>query len=259
MKKVLFLSIVLVLLAVIGYSSYQLLDINRSTAQEAELHNQLMQYRPAPQFLISVSPLDEFSDESYTEADLVLRVNQSIVDLQASHPDAVGWLTIPNTRVDYPFVQGVDNKQYLHLDLNQNQSAAGTIFMDFRNNSDFSDFNTIIYGHHMRSGSMFAALQEFDKQAFFEANRTGTIFLANATYEIEFFAFAVIQPNDAMIYNPAITTDTDRIAFLDYINTTARHWRDIGATENDRIVTLSTCNYEFNNARMVLVGRLIEN
>ncbi|MCL2562612.1 MAG: class B sortase [Oscillospiraceae bacterium] len=255
MKRLLILLSVFALLGVIGYSGYRLQDINQNTAQEAELHRWLMQFHP----MLQASPSDEPAPALLAERAPVPQVNQSILDLQAEFPDAVGWLTIPNTEVDYPFVQGTDNDYYLRRDLHQQRASAGTVFMDYRNNSGFSDFHTLIYGHHMRSGSMFAALQKFDDQAFFEANPTGTIFLTNATYEIEFMAFAVIRPNDAMIYDPLITTAEDKIAFLGYVRDIARHYRDIGTAENDRIVTLSTCNYEFNNARMVLIGRIVQN
>ncbi|MCL2408003.1 MAG: class B sortase [Oscillospiraceae bacterium] len=249
--RIILLGIAVVLLAVIGYSGYQLRVISRNNAQESEIREWVMQYHPMSR---AANPAD-LPAESYGSP----KINQSIVDLQAALPNVVGWLIIPNTGVDYPFVQGADNDQYLHSDLNQRRSAAGTLFMDFRNSREFSDFNTIIYGHHMRSGSKFGSLQSFDNRAFFEANRSGTIFLSDKTYEIEFMAFAVIQPDDAMIYNPMIMTDTDKIAFLDHVESIARHYRDIGITLNDRIVTLSTCNYEFDNARMVLVGRLNEN
>jgi len=266
MKKAIFLSLALTLLAVISYSGYQLWIINQNTVQEAEVHRWLMQYHPLVFAGSSNEPavraLTEFPSEpavmAAEEAALVPQiVNQSIVDLQAARPDVTGWLTIPHTRIDYPFVQSGDNAQYLHLDLNDRRSAAGTIFMDFRNSRELTDFNTIIYGHHMRNGSMFGTLQLFNSQSFFDDNRTGTIFLVGATYEIEFIAFAVIQPNDAVIYNPNITTEADKHTFLDHVRSVARYDRDVDVTADDRLITLSTCNYEFHNARMVLVGRLV--
>ncbi|MCL2427460.1 MAG: class B sortase [Oscillospiraceae bacterium] len=258
MKKFVFLGIVLALFGVIAYSSYQLIDINRSTAQETELHNRLIQYRTAPQQLASDTQLGDSIVElsMSTEIEPVPFVDQSILNLQASFQDVVGWIEIPNTRVYYPFAQGDDNDHYLYYDLEQNRSAAGTIFMDYRNSDEFTDFNTIIHGHHMRSGSMFATLQQFNNQAFFDNNDSATIYLLNATYQIEFMAFAVIQPDDMIIYNPMITSAADKIEFLDYVRNIARYYRDIGVMANNRIVTLSTCNYEFSNARMVLIGRL---
>jgi len=240
-KRILFATIALVLLAVMSYSGHQLLEINRGNAQQAQLHHQLIAYRPAlPDFF-----------EPDTD-----RTNQSILHLQAQFQDVVGWLTIPGTGVDYPFVQGRNNDEYLHLDLNQRWSAAGTVFMDYRNQSDFSDFNTILFGHHMRNGTMFGTLQHFNHRDFFQRNERGLLFLANQTYAIDFMAFAVISPYDAIVYNPVISTDEEKLAFLQHVENIARHYRDIGVTVHDRVVVLSTCNYEFDDARMVLIGKL---
>jgi sortase B len=249
LKPFLLRGIALVLIAVISYSAYQLWGINRNYAQEAEMHSRIQQYSP-------VLRASSSSDSHVPDEEPVI-VNQSIIDLQARYPDVVGWLTIPNTQIDYPFVRGNDNDYYLHLDLDQNWSSSGTIFMDYRNSKDFSDFNTIIFGHNMRNGSMFGTLQNFNDQNFFDTNRTGTIFLANKTYEVEFIAFAVVKLDDAIVYNPNISTETDKITFLDHVKNIARHYRDVDITANDRIITLSTCNYEFNDARMVLIGRIL--
>ena len=260
--RILFFILACGLLAVISYSGYQLWDIHQNHVQEAEIHSRLMQFRPEAQGT-SLAPHRPEStpvgaDESASDDAPVPRVNQSIVDLQTAHPGAVGWLTVPNTQIDYPFAQGENNATYLHLDLDGRWSAAGTLFMDFRNSRDFSDFNTILFGHHMRNGSMFGTLQSFNNQAFFEENRTGTIFLADKTYAIDFFAFAVIEPDDGIIYDSMIQADGDKAAFLAHVNRAARYYRDVDVTPDDRIVTLSTCNYEFDDARMVLIGKLTE-
>jgi len=236
-----------VLAAMVCYSGYRLFGIRYNYAQEAEMHSSLMPFRPTSQAL----PI--YNVPSYTST---LIVNQSIIDLQTKYPDIIGWLTIPNTRVDYPFAQSADNDFYLYRDLDANRSQAGTIFMDFRNNNDFSDFSTILFGHNMRNGSMFGTLQSFNNATFFDENRTGIIFLANKTYNLEFIAFAVIGPNDLVIYNPNITTETDKIAFAEHVRNIARHYRNIDITIDDQIIILSTCSYEFDNARMVLIGRI---
>ena len=253
------------LLAVIAYSSLQLWDIHQIGVQEAEIHSRLMQYKPetepaipatlTPESTSAPDRADESTPDPAPDPD-TSGANPSIVALQATRPEAVGWLTVPNTQIDYPFAQGKDNEHFLYLDLDQRWSASGTIFMDFRNSRDFSDFNTVLFGHHMRNGSMFGTLQHFNDRAFFEANQHGTIFLADQTHTIDFFAFAVIPPDDAVIYNPTITTEAEAAAFLDHVESTARYFRDIGVTANDRLITLSTCNYEFYDARMVLIGRL---
>jgi len=248
-RRIVFRSITFVLAVIIIYSAYQLWDINRGYAQAEQLHRRLLEHMPTPQTSASSASSDSYA---------ALAVNQSIIDLQEKYPDAIGWLTIPNTLINYPFVQGNDNDYYLHLDLDKNQSKAGTIFMDYRNSEDLSDFNNIIFGHNMRNGSMFGTLQNFNDQDFFDNNRTGTIFLANKTYEIVFMAYAVIKPNDIVIYSTMQTADADKLSFFEYVKSIARYYRDIEVTEGSRIVTLSTCSYEFNNARMVLIGKITD-
>ena len=259
-KLILLRSVAFVLIAIIGYSGYQLWGINQMHAQEAQIHSRLLHYKPVP--LGSGPSISPASSPYIAEPKLKPKpvLNQSILDLQAEYNDVVGWLTIPGTQIDYPFAQSNDNDYYLHMDLDQNRSAAGTIFMDYRNSKDFSYFNTIIFGHNMRNGSMFGTLQDFNDRDFFDNNKTGTIFLADRIYEIEFMAFAVIKPDDPVIFNTDIVRDIDKIAFLDYVKNAARHHRDIdiGVASRDRVITLSTCNYEFDNARMVIIGRILQ-
>ena len=227
----------LVLAAVMAYSGLQLWSIHADTSQESAMHGQVLAYRP------TTSP--------GATAD-----NPVLADMQGTYPDVVGWLHIPHTRIDYPFAQGQDNDQYLHRDLNQQASKAGTIFLDYRNSPGLTDVNSVIFGHHMRNGSMFNNLRLFTDQKFFDANPSGTIYLPDATYTIQFIAFAEIKPDDPMIYNTELAGD-QTAAFLAHVKTVARHFRDVGATAGDRFVTLSSCDYEFRNARMVLIGRLV--
>ena len=78
-----------------------------------------------------------------------------------STSDVIGWIAIPGTEISYPLVQGTDSDYYLTHTWNQNSSAVGAIFMDCRCSADFSGFNTIVYGHRMNNGSMFAALKHY--------------------------------------------------------------------------------------------------
>lgn len=183
--------------------------------------------------------------------------NESVVRLQKKYKDVVGWLMIDDTNISNPYVKSKDNKDYVRTGLNGKHLTAGTLFLDMDSVSDFSSFNSLIYGHNMRNGSMFGDLDYFEKKTYFENHKTGTVFLADKTYHLDIFAFLVIKSTDRNIYNCNIVTAEERQAFLDYVKTNARRYRDIGVSINDTILTLSTCSYEFDNARCVLICRAI--
>ena len=178
-------------------------------------------------------------------------VNQSIVDLRDEvNPDVIGWLTIPDTRVDYPFVLCADNSYYLDRDLYGKDAAAGTLFMDFRCSEDLSDFNTIVYGHNMKNNSMFGDLSHFADTWFFDNNRYGTIFLDDGTYTLVIFAYMVVSATDEVVYDPAV----DSAEYYEYAAKYARNYRTPDTSAN--VVTLSTCGYEFSGVRIVLLANI---
>jgi sortase B len=211
------------------YSGYRAWGILGNYEDEAAMHDAVMEYKPEPREVI----------------------NQSVIDLQAKFPDVVGWLTVPGTKIDYPFVWYKDNDHYLRRDLNGETATVGTLFMDYRCEKDFTSRNTIVYGHHMKNGSMFGTLKAFADKGFFEANRYGTIYLPRETLALEFFAYLVVKSTDTEIYSAAPSEN-----YLEYVRRNARQYRDIGLTGGGRIITLSTCSYEFDGARMVLLAKV---
>ena len=229
MKKNVLRLLALCFAVLLAYSGYRVWGIGANYRDEAEMHGAVLEFKPEP----------DSTD------------GQGLTDLRAKYPDAVGWLTVPDTGIDYPFVWYGDNDHYLRRDLNGEHATAGTLFMDFRCKRDFSSGNTIIYGHNMKNGSMFGTLKSFADKAFFDGAPTGTICLPHRTITLEFFAYLIVKSNDPEIYS----ADPDG-ACLDYIRQNARQYRDIGVTAGDRIVTLSTCSREFDDARGVLVARV---
>ena len=218
----------LALTALMVYSGYRLWLIQADYKEEAAMHDAVIAYKPQDNEV----------------------VNQSVIGLQAKYPDAVGWLTVPGTKIDYPIVQAVDNDTYLRRDLNGEYALAGTLFMDCRCDILTSP-NAIIYGHHMKNGSMFGTIKAFADKTFFDSNTHGTVYLPHETLTLEFFAYLVVKSTDEKIYSADIGE-----GYFEYVRQNARQYRDIGLTGEDRLITLSTCSYEFNDARMVLLARV---
>jgi len=224
------------LTAIICLSGYNLWGISELYAQEARVKGNLAEYR-------------------YGEAAAAMvaepRVNQFVIDLQNEvNPDIVGWLTIPDIYIDYSFALPGDNSFYLKRDVYGHQSAAGSLFMDCRCAQDLSDFNTIIYGHNMKNSSMFGDLKLFADEDFFAQHAQGTLFLQDTTYDLKIFACLVVRADNALIYGPSAQQDE----FFAYVKKNARVYQEPNMEEN--VVTLSTCAYEFDDARMVVLANI---
>ena len=237
MKKIFLHIITIILIALICLCGYKLFEISEEYIEEEKIEKEVSAYSPKD---------DVAKDISETEG------NQHIIDLQNEiNKDIVGWINIPNTKIDYPFVIATDNDFYLRRDLHGKKAVAGTIFMDFRCNRDFTGFNNIIYGHNMKNSSMFSELELFADEDFFEANQFGTLFLKNNTYTLKFFAYMIVKSNDKVIYNTSVKQDE----LFKYVKKAAQNYREPIMEGN--VVILSTCSYQASDARIILLADLI--
>ena len=170
--------------------------------------------------------------------------------LKQENNDIIGWIYCPDTPINYPVVKGKDNNQYLRADLKGKYLVSGTIFADYRNNEVGEDKNYIVYGHNMKNSTMFGTLVKYKKQSYYDAHPTLYFLTPEHNYIIELIAGAVVK-RDSDIYQTAPTDNT--IADI-MAKSTFNSAVEIGNGEN--IITLSTCSYEFNNARYVVIGKL---
>lgn len=206
----------------------------------------------------SEKPSEKTSDKtSEKERPYLEAENESLQRLHKKYPDVVGWLILDNTNINNVYVKSKDNKDYVRSDLNGKHLTAGTLFLDMFSCTDFSKFNTLIYGHNMRNGTMFGDLDKFETYKYFKNHPSGTICLPGATYHLDPFCFLVVKATDPIIYNCNIETVEEQQAFINYAKTNARCWRDVGVKPGDKIVTLSTCSYEFDGARCILLCRAV--
>lgn len=181
--------------------------------------------------------------------------NPSLEELQAINPDVCGWLTIDDTHIDYPVVVGDTNMEYINKDVYGDFALSGSIFLDSSNARDFSDSYTLIYGHHMDNGAMFGDVVEFVNGDYFNAHTSGTLYLPDATYQIELFACVQVDAYDSVIYDP-VAQNGDLSELLNHINQIAVQSRYIGVDPQDQVIGLSTCSESTTNGRVVLFGRL---
>lgn len=161
--------------------------------------------------------------------------------LHALNPDIVAWVRFPVMDLSYPIVQGKDNSQYLHTTIEGTSAYAGAIFMDAVCNRDFSDDNTIIYGHNMRNLSMFGKLKLlYRDEATRKDNPYFWIYTEDARYTYSIFAIGNARIADKS-FSFVSGSDAEKQAYLDFCMDASQFAYDIKATVNDSIVTLSTC------------------
>lgn len=175
--------------------------------------------------------------------------------LLSANSDVVGWLYVPDTEINYPVVQAEDNQTYLHKGLNGKYLRSGTIFADYRNGLPMQDRNYIIYGHSMKNGSMFGKLLHYKKQAYYDKHPVWYYLTPEQNYRVELFAGRVVKTNH-IIYQ----VNADDSEFSEYLQKSIEEstfQSDVKVTDSDAIVTLSTCSYEFDQARYVVLGKLV--
>ena len=218
------------------YGSYSLWD-TAMVYQGAFLSDDLLQYKPSVE-----------EEEAHP----------TLQQLQAINQDITAWLTIDDTHIDYPVVQGEEDMDYINTDIYGEFSLSGSIFMDSRNTPDFSDPYTVVFGHHMDNGGMFGDVVEFINEDYFSAHESGVLYLPDSTYRITLFACVETDAYNSVIYNITQYEEGDLSALLAYIRENAVQYRDIGISSDDTVIGLSTCAEAETNGRVVLFGKLDE-
>jgi sortase B len=174
------------------------------------------------------------------------------------NPDAIAWITVEGTEIDYPILKSKDNWDYLVNDIDGKENWEGAIFMDMVNRPDFSDRNTVIYGHNMPHGTMFAGLHLFEDKAFFDENRIIKVYTPEGMRSYEIIA-AYLTDDRNVLYQMDYSDDT---VWKTYIESVYGN-RDLNANllerpigADDRIITLSTCEQGQAKNRYLVQGAL---
>lgn len=231
-------AIVAVAAVVLIYALLNIFGIFDSYKKDAELYGELRAYAEAPQVDESGLPTGNR--------------NIDFDALRAINPDVVAWITIPDTEIDYPVLSTTDNEFYISHGMDRKEHKSGAIFIDANNLPDFSDQNTVIYGHNMKDGSMFAALHSYEKQEFLDTHPYVFLYTPDGTehvYQI-FAAHDTHESGDTYILRFAGAPQ-----FLEYIRTMqglSPVKTDTEITATDDIITLSTCILGQETQRYVL-------
>ena len=179
--------------------------------------------------------------------------------LRETGPDIIGWLTLPDTAINYPVTQADDNEYYLHHLYDGTYNKTGCLFADYENQEDFSDRNTIIYGHNMRDGSMFAMLNEYDEQSYFDGHPQMYLVTPDGGYVVEIFTAFVAKPSesgsDTSPWRLSFKDDGAYTTWLSEMVSRSVIETDVTVTSSDKVLTLSTCT-PGGASRFIVMGKL---
>jgi len=176
------------------------------------------------------------------------------------YPDTVAWLQSAGTVINYPVMKGSDNEYYLGHLPDKTSNRIGSIFLDFRNQADFSEQNIFIYGHNMASGDMFGSLANYVNQSYYEQNFSMYLFTPTADYSIHLFAGYIVD--SAYEVPPMSFRDqSDFEQYISELNSRSVFKSDVPVSYDDRLVFLCTCTpsslMASSSGRFVLVGKLV--
>ena len=176
--------------------------------------------------------------------------------LRKTNPDVVGWIYYEGSMINYPIVQGKDNDKYLHVMFDGTYSGFGTLFVDAVTLNPFDQFNTIVYGHHMLNGSMFGDLRNLKDPEYCRDHPQFELITPEGKFHLIVCAF-LNQPSDSAIYTTNFTKEDEKQKYIDLVKSHSEYITSEEMTTEDRLVVLSTCAYEYQNARYMVVARMV--
>ena len=240
---------------VFAYSGYQMLSILHGYKEDSDQYDELRsQY-------VSTAGTPSLNDVAYQNSGTQASLESSPISvdfdsLRAQNDDVAAWLYCEGTVINYVVVHGDDNDYYLHRFMDGRANAGGTLFVDWMCGANFSGRNTVIYGHNMNDGSMFASLLKYAKQEYYDEHPVMYLNTPDQDYRIELFAGYVTSATSD-VYTIGFSSDEYYMDYLNKMVSQSNFRSDVTLTAEDKIVTLSTCAYDFTNARYVVQGKLV--
>lgn len=236
-------------------SEYELLAQQRM-AMEEKLNSSIGQDKQGgsnePVTVEKSTALDKQNDslEIISEVPVGWTKNKNSVWLDLN-PDFLGWVNVPGTEIDYPYVRSQDNQEYLKQDFYRQPSKAGTLFMDYRNLSSSNDDHILIYGHNMKNGTMFHDLVKYHDKEFFGANQEINISDLYGSKQYRIFSVYEISADNYQ-FPVGFKTELEKDEYIKSLQDLSMHKIEEREMGEGQIVSLITCSYGENNGRTIV-------
>ena len=257
MKKKICIILIAAFVALFSTSAYFIFDHYRQEGHQAELYDSL------------ADMVDSAADTEVEPAEPILYTEEKTVlpelaELYQQNSDLAGWIRIEDTNINYPVMHMPDNPDfYLKHGFDKEYSDYGCPYVQENCDVQLPSDNVILYGHHMKNGSMFADLEKFKSQDFWQEHKTISFSTVTDRYEYEivsvFKTFVYSDSPESFKYYHFVSAETpeDFSAFIDRCKELALYDTGVSAECGDKLITLSTCEYSRTNGRLVVVAKRI--
>ncbi len=257
MKKKILIVVILLLVVILAISAWKVWEIASEYIKGAKVYSRVESYVSIPEKLLqpdAPKPDPNMEMEPVEEGPLFPEVDFEA--LWEQNPDVVGWIYIPDTKINYPILQGKDNDQYLKRMIDGKYNSAGSIFLEAGIPKNFSSQNNPIYGHRMKNGTMFAGIAKYTSQAYYDEHPVAYLVTPEKNYIVHLFSGRVVS-----VWGNTWDTSFTEDGFADWLDEACRKSyfsSKAVPTTNDHILTFSTCTYEREDVRFVVHGIMEE-
>lgn len=217
------------------------------------IYNELNEYKISEKTYEDVveTAVNVYYTEERSNKDDFLEINWDA--LNEINPDIIGWIYCSGTELNYPILKSKDNNDYIHKTVTGIENSAGSIFLDCRNNENLLDYNSIIYGHNMRNGSMFKTVNKYKNEEFYREHPVIHIYSRNSKKKYNVIAAYATTINDPVYIIDMLEKD-EYCNWLEIVKSKSSYDTGINVDSNKRTITLSTCNGQTgSNKRFVLL------
>ena len=251
MRKKICIALMAAFTVLLGVSSYFIIDHYREAEHQEQMYDSLVQ-------LVEDSETEPAEPIIYSEDKTIL---PELTELYRQNDDLVGWICVEDTNINYPVMQTVDNPNYyLKRGFDKEYSSYGCPYV--QENCDIAESdNLVIYGHHIKGGKMFGALEDYKSKSFYEEHKNIQFDTLTEQEEYEIVAVfkTVAYSSEGFRYYDFVDAENeeDFNSYVGKCKELALYDTGVTAEYGDRLITLSTCEYSAQNGRLVVVGKKV--
>ena len=235
---IIFSIVLIICLIIIGIQKYQ-------QKKQQEYYETLLENAGSQPQATEEVPEPETEEAPDILKSLGIEIPEKDIDfaaLQEENSDVYAWIYVPGTNVDYPVLQHPeDDTYYLEHNMDGSKGLPGCIYSESVNTKDFTEPNTVLYGHNMKNGSMFGSLKQYKNDGFYEKNAYFTVFTEDAAYRYQIFTYSDV-PEDSDVYTTGYLPDETFDGFLTELLKSSYKDTGVAVGKDDKVLTLSTCS-----------------